>query len=537
MGNELIKIREAVVSQLDKTDKVIASNDAIASTISDLDYAFSSGFHNLAEGLKELCFLSDEGFREVSYKLDLQLETSQAIKEILARPLDTQAKELRQRAEFAYQNGWIDEAEVDLLESEKKNYQDFIALHILGNIYYHHKKKHQKALEYFQKAAKYAAPQSKVDACRALLCTARVYKELGTSTDAYKTTKLSLGILPDDTQNLFEHAAYSAMERHVEEAIDYLRKAVLKDPSCIIAADRDKRFTNVREEKEKLKRDLRDEQRQVVEQLRQRIASLRQEINFAQKEAALYGITDFISLRSDLANLADGVAKIDKLHANNSYFDLLEAEHISRDVIREGWKAYWRNLDMWIKIKNASLDKLKPKKHEIENKKYCGWGFFITVIVGILAYTIIDNTPLGNLGEPKKIGPPKKVLTFTSDAKYKSASIKKGYSFEVVSETGNEICARYPTYGVVCADRANIFKFAKLEMGYFNDYRWLLPGVVAQLLVFVFPFIVGILSSILMKKKDLNVIKRMIAEEDNAITKLSNLKIGVKSHLSKIDFR
>jgi hypothetical protein len=155
MTNEIQRVRNAIESQLEKTDQVIASNEAIADLISDLGDTFSymndtlvSGFSLLDAGLQELCFDVEDGLRELSYKLDLQSNTLQAIKEILERPLDTQAKELRKRAEFAYLNGWIDEAEADLLESEKKNYQDFIALHILGNINYYHRKNHQKELEY-----------------------------------------------------------------------------------------------------------------------------------------------------------------------------------------------------------------------------------------------------------------------------------------------------------------------------------------------------------------------------------------------------
>ena len=56
-------------------------------------------------------------FREVIDRLDLQSQALEAIKEILERPLDTQAKELRKRAEVAYLNNWIDEAEMGLIGS------------------------------------------------------------------------------------------------------------------------------------------------------------------------------------------------------------------------------------------------------------------------------------------------------------------------------------------------------------------------------------------------------------------------------------
>lgn len=362
------------MAQVKQTDQVIASNEAIAEVISGLDNTLSevrgtleSGFSMLGTGLQEICFAVDDGFREVSYKLDLQNETLQAIKEILEKPLDTQAKELRKRAEFAYLNDWMDEAEVDLLESEKKNYQDFIALHILGNIYYHHRKNHQKALEYYQKAAKYAAPQSKRDTCKALLCAAKVYKELGKLEDSYKSTRLALDILPEDTHNLFNHAAYAATTRHIDESIDYLKKAILKDPTCLIAADSDERFSDVEQEKEKLKRDLRDEQKQTVEHLKQKINSLKQDFELAKKVAEELGITDFTAFMKDLASLDNELAEIEKLFTLG-YFDLLKAEQVAGNIYNEGLKVYERNIEEWMKIKNVYLNKLKAKEAEISNR-------------------------------------------------------------------------------------------------------------------------------------------------------------------------
>lgn len=480
--SEIQRARKAVETQVKQTDEVIASNEAIADVISGLDNtlsevhgALSSGFSMLGAGLQELCFSIDDGFRELSYKLDLQNETLKAIKDILEKPLDTQAKELRKRGEYAYLNNWIDEAENDLLESEKKNYQDFIALHILGNIYYHHKKNNQKALEYYQKAAKYAAPQSKADACKALLCAAKVYKELGKPEDAYKSTGLAMAIpsstknslkkevevgkiyrgmarkimdfgafveifpgtdglvhisqlseervkdvkdilkegeevlvkvlevdkqgkirlsrkeallndgigqahdvndkLSHDPQLLYNHAAYAAMIREANEAIGCLKQAVLKDYTFLVAADNDERFSNVAQEKEKLKKDLRGEQRKVVEQLREKLTALRKDFESAKDEAEEVGITDFSQYIKDLDSLDAGADEIDKLYANNSYFDLLKAERMAHDIHNEGLKTYNRNIEEWIKVKNIPLDELKAKKEFWGNRTW-GWSMF-----------------------------------------------------------------------------------------------------------------------------------------------------------------
>jgi len=325
MTNEIQRVRNAVESQLEKTDQVIASNEAIADLISDMNDTLVSSFSLLDAGLQELCFAVEDGLRELSYKLDLQSNTLQAIKEILERPLDTQAKELRKRAEFAYLNGWIDEAEADLLESEKKNYQDFIALHILGNINYYHRKNHQKALEYYQKAAKYAAPQSKLNACKALLSAAKVYEKVGKVEDAYKSITMAMeflssteGVSQISSQLLFNHAAYAAMTGHTDESIKSLKQAVLNNPTFLIAAETDERFSNVVQEKEKLKRDLRDYQRQIVEQLRKQLTVLRQNFDSAKDKAEEVGITDLSQFIKGIDSLDAGIDEIDKLYTNNS---------------------------------------------------------------------------------------------------------------------------------------------------------------------------------------------------------------------------
>lgn len=397
MPSQLRHIKDAVKSQLRKTDNVIASNEAVvdmisglintlsevhgalSSGLSDVCGTLESGFSMLGDGLQELCFNIDDGFREVGYKLDLQNERLQAIKEILVRPLDTQAKELRQRAAFAYLNGWIDEAEADLLEAQKKNYQDFIVLHILGNIYHYHKNDHlPKALEYYEKAAKYAAPQSKKDACEALLCAAAVYKQLGKLEDAYKSTGLAISLLPGDTHNLYNYAAYASMTNHKDESIAYLRTAELttRDGTWLIAADNDDRFSNVNEEKRRLKREIRDGQIEAVEHIRQKINTLRDNCEFARNVAKELGITELSSSIRTLGALSSGLAEIDKLSASNGYRDLLKAEKIAHTLYSDGLKANEGNISEWLKVKNATLGELKGKE---KTEDFAKWFWLVGI--------------------------------------------------------------------------------------------------------------------------------------------------------------
>jgi hypothetical protein len=246
----------------------------------------------------------------------------------------------------------------------------------------------------------------------------------------------------------------------------------IKDPTFLIAADNDERFLYVKQEKEQLKIDLRDEQRQVVEHLMQKINSFKQNFKSANIVAEDVGITDFTVFRENLASLDNKIAEINKLYMRDSYFDLLKAKQVTHDAYDRSLKAYEKHIAGWIKFGSTSLDNLKAKVNEIEEKGTCGWGFLITVIVGILSYLILDNT---FLGEPKKSGPAR-VLTFTKDvtlnAKY-SPKFKKGESAEVVSETDDLICLSLIQYEK-CFNRQKILKVSKLEIGYFIDYRRML---------------------------------------------------------------
>lgn len=108
MAYEIQIIKEATESQLRKTDEVIASNYAVAEAINELESHLAYGFSAATHALQDLCSVLDHRFQEVFDILYLQSETLKEIKEILEKPLDTQAKELRKRREVAYLNNWID---------------------------------------------------------------------------------------------------------------------------------------------------------------------------------------------------------------------------------------------------------------------------------------------------------------------------------------------------------------------------------------------------------------------------------------------
>jgi tetratricopeptide (TPR) repeat protein len=167
----------------------------------------------------------------------MQTETLTGILKVLQAPLDTQAKELRRRAERAYTNGWIDDALEDFLESEKKNRYDFTVHLSLGNIYLFHKRDPKKALEYYGKAAKYAEPYSPYHAALALLHIGLIRYLQGDFQKAYEATSKALKISPTFFEAHYQHAQYCAILGKHDEAIKHLKIAIRGNRYYCVKAD------------------------------------------------------------------------------------------------------------------------------------------------------------------------------------------------------------------------------------------------------------------------------------------------------------
>jgi len=236
----------------------------------------------------------------------------------------------------AYLNNWIDEAEMDLLEAEKKNYQDFLVHHILGNIYFYHKTNYKKALEYYQKSAKYATHFSKEHTSNALLYVAMVYCKLGQLADAYNSTKIALELTPDDPHVLYHHARYAAKIGNIDEFLNALKESVYKEPTYLITAEADDMLSGVKEEVKKLAKDLRDEKKQEVSNLIQIITSGKEEAETLRKDRFKSWEKRFReSWEERLRNLNKQQSVIEERYKRNSYFDLLQAKQIAQNVANE----------------------------------------------------------------------------------------------------------------------------------------------------------------------------------------------------------
>jgi len=235
---------KVAIAQLEAADRIIVSQDRIVHEASRI----SSQLSDFSRGIEEIKCTLDWGFSEIIWQLELQTETLRGILKVLQAPLDTQAKELRRRAEEAYRNGWIDDALEDFIESEKKNKYDFTILQSLGNIYLFHQKIQEKALEYYEKAAKYAKPYSYYHVSLALLHVGLVRYLQGDFQKAYKATLEAVELSPEFYEAHYEHGRYCAKLGKYDEAIDHLDKAIRGDRYYCVKADLEKDFDGMRKQ-------------------------------------------------------------------------------------------------------------------------------------------------------------------------------------------------------------------------------------------------------------------------------------------------
>jgi len=186
--------------------------------------------------------------------------------------------------------------------------------------------------------------------------------------------------------------------RHTDESIKCLRQAVLIDSTFLITADSDERFSNVAQEKEKLKKDLRGERRKVIEHLRERLTVLRKDFDSARDVAEEVGITDFNSLIRDTGTLGNRLDEIDRLCVTNSYLDLLKVERLAHDVYKEGVGVFNRNVEECVTVRKASISKLKDEGNKILRKSYIGLGLLVFFGCNLMTGILISLGVTGDTG-------------------------------------------------------------------------------------------------------------------------------------------
>jgi len=315
--------RDLIASQLASTSAIIASQERIAEGIDEV----ACGIKRVEKGIYGLQAAFEWGISEVVWQIEQNREVLRDILEVLSAPLNTQAKELRKRAEEAYANGWIDDALEDFLESEHKNRYDF-TIHIsLGMIYLFHKNNQEKALEYFEKAIKYAKPKSSYHTSYALLYKALIKRNSDLIEEAEYCTAEAIELAPDFAEALFQNALDNALLNKPQKVIPLLQKAITHDVNYCEKIHNERSFDTIRDRILKL-----------FEMLRE------QEATRAKKEYSVLlervgRFTDLSDIARERHNMSihdtrlhDSLKRVEELIRRHSYRDYLEANSLVKST-------------------------------------------------------------------------------------------------------------------------------------------------------------------------------------------------------------
>jgi tetratricopeptide (TPR) repeat protein len=303
-------------AQIKAANSIIVSQERMVSEIDRV----AVGVDRVAEGLESLAATFEWGFSELVWHLEEQRKVLQDMLLVLQAPLDTQAKELKKRAERAYRNGWFEEALEDFTESEKKNRYDFTIHQNLGNIYLFEKRNPTKALEYYEKAAKYAAPESPYHTTIAFLHIGLIKYLQGDFREAYEATSKALGMAPHLDEAHYQHAQYCANLGKYSEAIEHLKTAIEGDRYYCVKTDSERDFNVMKKQLVTLFEELR---REACDQAEIETRRARTSV----QKCKAYGVP-----RQVLGIAGNKQSEANALYERGSYFDCLDACRKAREA-------------------------------------------------------------------------------------------------------------------------------------------------------------------------------------------------------------
>jgi tetratricopeptide (TPR) repeat protein len=390
MGSLKRDIEDLEIGISNEVDRVIKINYENANRIiSSQDHGadkIETGLANVTDGIEGIYSILDWGFSELIWQVEQTREVVKEILSVLQAPLGTEAKELKARADEAYRNGllfdesFIDDAEDDYLESEKKNRYDF-SIHIsLGFIYYKHKNKPKKALEYFNKAEKYATPKSYSIASYALMHQGKIYYDQKNYQKAYELALKGLELKPDYFELHYRIAQYCACLNRFDEAIDHLKTAINGNRYFCLDADNDENFGKMKKQLNSLFEALkRNAHSQAKHELNDGVRMI--------KEFYSYGVS-----QSSLRATEELLERAKSCFAKDEYLAYMHTIDIAKEVKTDAVNSSEIDLNVQIhKLENA-LKEMENKFNNLKNYSKFGKlyrhaiGFLVIFTIGIILW-------------------------------------------------------------------------------------------------------------------------------------------------------
>jgi len=308
--------KQMIKAQAKVANEIVSSQNRIKEGVDILSYQIE----DVANGMQGLKAAFEFGISEVVWQIEQNREVLKNILEVLLAPLDTQAKELRKRAEEAYSNGWIDEALDDFLKSEIKNKYDF-SVHIsIGIIYLFSKKSKEKSIEYFEKAIKYSKPKSPYHTSFALLHAAAIKFDFNLIEDAEQLSNQAVELSPDFSEAFYQNALYNSYLSKPEIAIPRLKKAISFDINYCEKIINERGFDNIFQEIEQMFHELRNIEKNKALKSLNRLNKNQEVILSITEKTKDFDIS--ISINNKIIN---NLNKVKELIGRNSYRDYVDA--------------------------------------------------------------------------------------------------------------------------------------------------------------------------------------------------------------------
>ena len=310
-------------SQLYNTDRIIASNDRIASYVKDL----SHGINGVVEGISELKATFEWGISEVVWQMEQNRKELASINAGIWHPFDAAARNKKELAQKAYDRGWFTDAEKYFLDSENIISFDF-SIHIsLGMIYLFHKVDRQKALSYFDKAIMYAKPESNYYTSYALLYKSLILFDFGKVQEAEENSQVAIDLSPTFIEAYYQNAQYNSKLGNFSKAINQLDFAINNDKRYALKAEADILFNPMKS--------------QILDLIKQKAAInygicknyYSTEVSFvANINSLLVSVNSELKTNIHQMNFELERANIDDLVNRNTFFDSFDAIKLTNDL-------------------------------------------------------------------------------------------------------------------------------------------------------------------------------------------------------------
>jgi tetratricopeptide (TPR) repeat protein len=347
-----------ITSQIASTNTIIASQNIIVDTISDI----LRDTERIGDGIFGMRAAFEWGISDVVWQIEMN---SARMKEFL-KPLyavaDKKTKQLREEVEGDYVQGHTDHALENFLILSKENEYDFSVHMSIGIIYLFHKIDKEKALNYFNKTATYAQKQSTYYTSYALLYKALIKRDYGLIEEAERLTKKAIKTLSNFSEAMYQNALYNALLNKPDKAIPLLRQAIDNDVVYCLKINNEPEFDGIRSEITKLLEEVRDERNEKIKN-RQR--------HFEEKIFLLDNTIDYImEIGHDVSEgchtwpLKEKNTEITGIIANNSILDT----RIAGLVLSQSNKRL-QHIEARIKDKCLEIkEELKDEIQKIESK-------------------------------------------------------------------------------------------------------------------------------------------------------------------------